>query len=206
MGMIKIKEDKNFLNDIFDWLNWFIDIPVVNKLIIPILLAIIVTGVINKRVTITIEKLKHKNEKDLQIESFYRETGGKQIVEMLDEWASLILDMNEKMNDRKFVKNYQNLMQKTFVFGGKHTIKLLTYYQQYNYNAPESHREKKKDIDITEYQAYIMVYLGLIAASVKKDFTNQDIDCMDLIKLKFTDYYKNEELLNKVHNNILQEL
>lgn len=169
-------------------------------------MAFIITVFINKRVKITIERIKHKNEKELQIESFYREIGGKQIVEMLDEWASIILNMETIVNDKNFTKKYQKLMHKTFVFGSNKTIKLLTLYQQYNYNPPEKHKNKDEGVDITEYQAYIMVYLGLIATSIKKDFTNQDIDCMDLIKLKFTDYDKNEKLFNKVQNNILKKL
>lgn len=206
MGVIKIKEDKNFINVMVDWLNWFFDIPFISNFVIPIVMAIIITGIINKRVTITIEKLKHKNEKELQIESFYRETGGRQIVEMLNEWAGLILNMQPNSKDKKFAKNYQDLMHKTFVFGSQKTIKLLTLYQQYNYNPPKEHHIKKEGNDITEHQAHIMVYLGLIAASIKKDFTNQDIDCMDLIKLKFTDFNKNKKLLNEVQDNILKEL
>lgn len=169
-------------------------------------MAVIITGVINKRVTITIENLKHKNEKELQIESFYRETGGKEIVKMFDEWSSIILNMETFIQDENFDEKYQNLMKKTFIFGSKNTIILLTHYQQYNYNTPEEHHIMKEKFDITEFQAYVMVYLGLIAASLKKDYTNQNIDCMDLIKLKINDYYKHEELLNKIKVNILKEL
>ncbi|MEB8104330.1 hypothetical protein [Mammaliicoccus sciuri] len=205
MGAIKIKEDKNFLYVFFDWINWFIEIPIVSNVIIPIIMAFIITAIINKRVTIAIEKLKHKNEKELQIESFYRESAGKEIVEMFNEWASIILNMETHINDKDFAENYQNLMKKTFIFGSKKTIKILTLYQQYNYNPPDKHFDKKKGFDITEHQAHIMVYLGLIAASIKKDYTNQDIDCTDLIKMKFIDYYKNEKLLDEVQNDILKK-
>lgn len=192
------------IENIFDGINWFLNITIIEKLIIPVLLAWFITGIISKRVSVQIEKLKHNNAKDLQIESFYRERGGEKLVEMLEEWANIFMNIEEVSKDDDFISKYNKLIHKTFVFGSSKTIKLLTLYQQYNYNTPENHIEVKGDFGISEYQAYVMVYLGLIAASVKKDFTNQDIDCMDLLKIKFTDYYENEKLLDVVHNKIME--
>ncbi|MCE4957465.1 hypothetical protein [Macrococcoides caseolyticum] len=184
----------NLINNLFECINSLIETPLFSKIIIPFTLLYIGSSIINK----SIEKIKHNNSMDLQAESFYKERSGQEIQTLLLDWSDLVLNM-QKIKDMT-PSDFQSLFQKSFVYGSERTVNLVSAYQQHNYKF-----KIEEDEDIKEEHNYkSLVFVAMIVSSLKRDFTNQNVDPLQILKIKLTDY--DDKKMRKYFNNIEKEI
>jgi len=169
-------------------INKLLESPFVEKFIFPLFLLILGSWLINR----SIERYKHNNALELQAESFYKERSGSEIQEILMLWSDLVLDI-EKVKGM-LPEDFQKLLLKTFVYGSERTVNLISSYQQHNY--------KKATDDNHTFKS--LVYVAMISSSLKKDFTNQSVDPLQLLKIKITDY--DDKMMRKHYKNIEKEI
>lgn len=168
-------------------------------LVVVITILIIVVRGLPKHISeIMMENMKHKNAKELQVESYFKELGGKQQLEILSIWTNLLVDikyMKEKYGagSEGSVERYNRLIHDTFIYGSDKTVKLLSLYTSSVY---------KKDVS----QAKLVMYIAYIASSLKEDFTGYGSSPQTLLQLKMTDYEQNKEKFILVQKEIEREL
>lgn len=147
-----------------------------------------------------VEDLRGKNERNLQIESYFREVSGEDLNVTLESWTSLIDTLNnEKANQKEINKYMKKLTSNTFMYGSAKTVKILALMQQNMYQHDKSGKG-------TNY--YIMVYISLMIASLKEDFTGEKIDPLDFLRLRLTDFQGKEmnKRLITIKKEVLKEL
>lgn len=169
-------------------INKLLESTLVVKFIFPLILLIIGSWLINR----SIEMYKHNNALELQAESFYKESSISEIRDILMSWSDLVLDMR-KINDMS-LEDFQKLFQKTFVYGSERTVNLISSFQQHNY--------KKVKEDNHNYKS--LVYVAMISSSLKKDFTNQNVDPLQILKIKISDY--DDKKMRKYYKSIEKEI
>ncbi|MDC2804816.1 hypothetical protein [Leuconostoc suionicum] len=144
----------------------------------------IVPGVIAKALE---QQRDYDFKKALQVDSFYRQSGSSILQELMNDWIKLATDMNyvEKV-DEKFITE---LTQKTIGYASSRTIKIAAAYFQLTYisNAVDEKGETDSLLQSSTNQKGI-VYFAAIVASLKKDFTGEEISPTDILRLKITDY------------------
>lgn len=169
-------------------INKLLESALVEKFIFPLLLLILGSWLINR----SIERYKHNNALELQAESFYKERSGSEIQNILLSWSDLVLDM-EKIKGMS-QEDFQELFQKTFVYGSERTVSLISSYQQHNY----------KDITDDNHNYKSLVYVAMISSSLKDDFTNQNVDPLQILKIKISDY--DDKKMRKYYKSIEKEI
>lgn len=139
---------------------------------------------------IKVEKLRGTNEKNLQIESYFRQISGKDIQEMFQKWLTLIEEINENKKNNIDLKKYiSDLQTKTFMYGSSETIQILTSMMQliYENNRVENKIEIKfGEAKETDYR--LLIYISYLIASLKKDFTGYEIKPVDFLEAKIKDF------------------
>ncbi len=71
----------------------FFQILNVVLVVVMTILVIVVKGLPKHISEIMMENMKHKNAKELQVESYFKELGGKQQLEILSVWTNLLVDL-----------------------------------------------------------------------------------------------------------------
>lgn len=161
-------------------------------------LIIVVKGLPKHISEIMMENMKHKNAKELQVESYFKELGGKQQLEILSIWTNLLVDI-EYMREmygtdsEGSVERYNKLVHDTFIYGSDKTVKLLSLYTSSMY---------KGNIR----QAKLVMYIACIASSLKEDFTGYSSSPQTLLQLKMADYEQNKEEFISIQKEIEREL
>lgn len=184
-----IKYLLNKYNDIdIEKANKLFESAFIEKFVFPLILLIVGSWLINR----SIERYKHNNALDLQAESFYREHSGNELQKILWSWSELVL--NVEMIKEMSTEDFQTLFQKTFVYGSERTINLVSSYQQHNY--------KKQQNEDHNYKS--LVYVAMISSSLKRDFTNQIVDPLQILKIKITDY--DDAKMRKYYKSIEKEI
>lgn len=139
-----------------------------------------------------VERLRSETEQNLQIESYFREVSGKDLNEILKKWSTLIDDLNSNsMTDKQLTKHMKDLTTKTFMYSSTRTTKILGLMQQLTYENGKIEKkikvrygkEKKNETDHRT-----IVYTSFIIASLKEDFTGYEIDPLDFLRLRLTDF------------------
>lgn len=140
------------------------------------------------------EKYKNKNNRQLQIESYFKQIGGKKQEELLSEWTDFLIDM--KQAEKDYVDNLdslKSLLHDTVVYGSDRTVKYLEGFKSLAF---------KKDVDDAEW----VVYMVCIVSSLKYDFTGYKVYPMYFIKISIKDYKDYEDkykyYLDKIYNDI----
>lgn len=182
---------------IFKFLNELLISPLFKNLIIPLFLLIVGSHLIRK----SIEKYKHLNAIELQAQSFYRERSTGEIDEMLSTWSNILFEPTS-VEDEAFENEYQKLLKNTFVYGSEKTIDLIASYQQFIYG--ESYDEPFEGTNVNKRNIYTMVYIALIASSIKEDYTNQKISPETILKIKINDYPQFEKYVSEVKDDIFK--
>lgn len=131
-------------------------------------------------------------KKALQIDSFYRENGSSVLQEIMMEWTVMATDLTD-LASRYDVESTRKLIQKTIGYSSTHTIKLTAAYLQHMYN--QSNNGLKG-----------VVYLAMIVASLKRDFTGQEIDPIEIIKMTITDFSESETVITGYRDEINKSL
>ena len=64
-----------------------------------------------------------------------------------------------------------------------------------------------QDENSTDYDNYItLVLIATIVSSLKKDFTGENIEALDILKIKINDFNENEALFVELMNDISKRL
>lgn len=151
------------------------------------------------------EQLRGKNERELQIESYFREVSGRDLNEVLSDWATLIDDLNDQERSQSEINEHvKKLTTKTFVYGSPRTTKILGMMQQHSYSQNKRGKNAEKDPNNTK----LIVYTSFMIASLKEDFTGYRIDPTAFLKIRLTDFSTpviNEKITN-FEKEILEEL
>lgn len=162
-----------------------------SAIIINALITIVFSGIIggflsyyfNKK----LENLKIKSNRDLQVESFFRDISGQKIEKSFNEWTSLFFNMTmiDKMKQKDLENKLNKMLTEIFLYGSSNTIKKAVTMQQYTYKMNQE-----------QQQINSLVYMFLFASvicSLKKDFTGYEIEEKELIQMMIKDYEKNLE-------------
>lgn len=130
-----------------------------------------------------LEKTKNKNAHDIQIESYFKQLGGKEQQKVLDIWTDFLVDMDKTTKKYNIkaegaVDNYHKLMHDTVVYGSDRTVNLLSLYNHYTFVAENS----------TEKSFKMMVYVAFLISSLKEDFSGYYISPLTLLKITIKDF------------------
>ena len=159
---------------------------------ISVLLLLILVGIYNLPnhvYKLIEEKYKQRGAKEIQIESYFKQLGGKKQEEILSKWTDFLTNMEETLNkytknDKKSLSHLMNLMHDTIMYGSDKTIKYVAYFRSL---------ADKKNIDNNEVQKYVVV-MACIVSSLREDFTGYKNDPLDLLKIIIRDYDTYEDI------------
>lgn len=142
-----------------------------------------------------VAEFKGQNDREIQVDSFFRQVKGSEIAEVLRFWSEMLLDMDNKVEEitedqSKFIEVQLN----TLMYGSENTVKILSKTMQHVYSGEQ--REAR------EHTYMLMFYIAYIISSLKRDFTGYSIDPLDIIKTKINDINTDE---NKVRFAVANE-
>lgn len=141
---------------------------------------------------IKMEGIKNENAKQLQIDSFYRQTSNEKLMETLSSWIQVIYDIDEfsKKEPEYFIK----MLSDVVLHGSEKSLSKMADFQQYTYKLGEGEFN-----DFTEEeQGLIGMYLAsFVVTQLKEDFTGYKIDSEQLLRSKISDYYSKKDSLEK---------
>ncbi|MGV0167162.1 hypothetical protein ACRYI5_01020 [Furfurilactobacillus sp. WILCCON 0119] len=144
-----------------------------------------------------IKRLEFGNNRQLQVEQYFRQIGGNELKSVLNDWTEYISKMSEKnkeMDTDKGREKFIDLTHKTLLYGSKKTVVLLSLLNQYNYKGQD------------EGGAKFMIYLANLIASLKYDFTGYEMNPLDLLMTKLTDYENEKTQYEKWNNEVKKEV
>lgn len=167
--------------------------------VISVLLFLILIGIYNLPnhvYKLLEESYRQKENRKLQIESYFRQVSGSKQEEVLSKWTNFLSDMEntvEKYTDKnpESQKLFRELIHDTLMYGSDETIKLIGNF--------------KNGIGKTEDDQKSVVYMAAIICSLRKDFTGYDSNPLDLLKITILDYDDYEQLYAKYWNEIKKE-
>lgn len=128
-------------------------------------------------------------KKALQVDSFYRQSGNSILQELMDDWITLATDMDFVQKIASDPSYLQNLIKKTIGYASGRSIKIAAEFFQLNFVSSAPDEDGKID-EAQRDLAYKkgIVYFAMMVASLKKDFTGEEISPTDILRLKITDY------------------
>lgn len=132
-----------------------------------------------------LEQYKSKKASELQIDSYFRDISGKDLQSLFSDWLDLCINTENKVNNLNRKKNYFDLIKKTVLFGSKKTIKICSVMQEFIY----SHNDLNDDCN----KLILTIYIFELVASLKNDFTGENISANDLLRLRISDYKEIEQ-------------
>lgn len=181
---------------------------------ISVLLLLILVGVYNlpNHVYKLIEKkYEQKGNKQLQIESYFKQLGGKKQEEILSKWTDFLTNMEETLDkytkhDEQSTKLLMELMHDTIMYGSDRTLKYVAYFRELASEDTDDDQVKvKDDEDNWENQIYV-VLMGCIVSNLKEDFTGYKSDPLDLLKITILDYDNYDNIYRNILDKVLKEL
>ncbi|AYJ38183.1 hypothetical protein [Lactiplantibacillus paraplantarum] len=144
-----------------------------------------------------IANTKFLNNRQLQVEQYFRQLGGSELKEVMEEWTKYITFIDETMetlNSDDGIARFKSLTHKTLLYGSDKTVAILGLLNQYNFKGQRDGGAK------------LMLYIANLIASLKYDFTGYQIDPLDLLRTEITDFDSNERDYNKMNADINEEL
>lgn len=129
------------------------------------------------------DSLKQNRQYDydnkLQIDNYYRSNGQSEMQKLIFDWSKLLIDSD---GAKKLGTNgLTELQSNTIGYASEDTIKKVGDLMQFFYNDSEKNEVPK---DPHEFVAYIAVIVSML----KKDFTGQTFNPIDLIRIKINDF------------------
>ncbi|QDK70338.1 hypothetical protein [Lactococcus protaetiae] len=167
-----------------------------------IVIAWFIYNLVKKIPEMISEKIKSEREfefnKILQIDNYYRKDGN--LAKIMTAWSKYVIDKNTLNNvgSAKGQKEMNDLIQLTVGYGSPRTIRLLSIMSQHIYN--------NKIPDSPESGLKLWVMLAMVVVSLKKDFANQVIDPLDIIKIRSTDFKEYEDTYSTYVKEITEEI
>ncbi|GKT04503.1 hypothetical protein [Furfurilactobacillus entadae] len=144
-----------------------------------------------------IKRLEFSNNRQLQVEQYFRQIGGDELQSVLNDWTEYITKMDEKnkeLGTDKGRQNFIDLTHKTLLYGSKKTVVLLSLLNQYNYKGQGDGGAK------------FMIYMANLIASLKYDFTGYEMNPLDLLMTKITDYDEEKAHYEKWNDEVKKEV
>lgn len=163
-----------------------------------------------RKTNIFIENEKQRHAHDLQSKSYFKQKGADQQKNILDEWTRFMTNMKEmtvkySLKNPNGIKELKKLIHDTFMYGSERTCILLALYSRDAYK----NNEKKVNKRSEKEQQKTVVYFAFIIASLKYDFTDEQVDPLLILQIQITDYdnyalqYKSlaKEIENEIQSN-----
>ena len=168
---------------------------------ISVLLLLILVGIYNLPnhvYKLIEEKYKQRGAKEIQIESYFKQLGGKKQEEILSKWTDFLTNMEETLNkytknDKKSLSHLMNLMHDTIMYGSDKTIKYVAYFRSLADKKNIDNNENLTNSTEVEAQKYVVV-MACIVSSLREDFTGYKNDPLDLLKIIIRDYDTYEDI------------
>lgn len=159
-------------------------------------LLLLIIYLIKKNPTMINDKLKDsrtfQNSHNLQVESYFRQVGNEEIKNLLNDWTSLIVNMDKTPK----VEFMTKLTQQTIMLGSSRTVKLVADMMQFNYINSQNNK-RNEDFTFT-----FMIYIAMIISSLKQDFTGYKTEPLDIIRIKISDYDKFENKYRQIYKKL----
>ena len=133
-----------------------------------------------------------QNSHNLQVESYFRQVGNEEIKNLLNDWTSLIVNMDKTPK----VEFMTKLTQQTIMLGSSRTVKLVADMIQFNYINSQNNK-RNEDFTFT-----FMIYIAMIISSLKQDFTGYKTEPLDIIRIKISDYDKSENKYRQIYKKL----
>ncbi|WP_273752826.1 hypothetical protein [Leuconostoc mesenteroides] len=177
--------------------NWGFIVQVVGVLCLIWLIA-----VIKKIPDAVSDKIKDERNfahtKQLQIDNFFRQNSGSEMQRVLFSWVEILSD-ETKIGELSENGGLKKLINETVGYSSPNTIKLMGMFFQ---NLYTNNVEKEgQDSDMST-----LVYVAMIASSLKYDFSGEEIDSFDLLRIQFNDYVIHEQEMLEHQKNICEAL
>lgn len=162
-----------------DAINWT---PILINAIITLIFSGIVGGYLSYYFNKKIENLKIKSNKDLQVESFFRDISGQKLETNFSDWTELFFNMTSinDMSQKDLESKLKKMLKEIFLYGSKDTVSKAVKMQQYTYRMSQ----EQQSINTFVY----MFLFSSVICSLKKDFTGYSVDEKELIKMMIKDY------------------
>lgn len=93
-------------------------------------------------------------------------------------------------NQENEIEIIKNLLQESYIYSSRSTIKAISTYQQHSYRIQEP-KEKRKDWENIQN----LIFIPRIIKRMKYDFTGEKIDSLELLKIKINDWNLKKELI-----------
>lgn len=174
-------------------MNWFNTI--LGVLLLFILAAI--KNIPNHMYKLFEERYKNKNNRQLQIESFFKQISGSKQEEVLSTWTNFLTDMENTTkkytaDTKEGKKLFRNLMHDTLMYGSPRTIKYVGAFKSCNSRDLKDQKQ--------------VVLMACIICSLREDFTGYRNSPLDLLKICITDYDKLEPRYKQSWDEIQEEI
>lgn len=143
------------------------------------------------------EERKNSNAHEIQVESYFKELGGKEQKVLLNKWSRILTHMEAITDEEEWVE----LIHETIIYGSTRTINILSAMSQYSYRG-----DMKKDKNGKVNPGKFLIYVSFLICSLKLDFSGQDIDPLVLIKIKINDAENFEKSYKKWIKEIKEEI
>ncbi len=192
---------------------WSSIISVVTLLVNAVLT--VYNSIMTRETNIFIENERQRHAHDLQSESYFKQKGAEEQKELLNEWTKFMTNMKEmtekySLHNPNGVKELEELVHDTFMYGSEKTCILLALYSKYNHdsnsleNTKNNNKVSRKDAE--REQQKMVVYFAFIIASLKYDFTDEDIDPLLILQIQITDYDHYAKMYKSLANEIQEEI
>lgn len=146
-----------------------------------------------------LEQTKNQNAHNIQVESYFKQLGGKQQQEILSQWTDFLTDLDKTSkkydgSSTRSQRDFKKLIHDTVVYGSDRTVNLLSNYSHSVYEGDDSNGNK------------MLVYVAYIITSLKNDFSGYKIEPLTLLKLMIKDYDELKPIYSKCAEEIEQEI
>lgn len=145
---------------------------------------------------------KSSDNRQLQVESYFRSISGDDQKDVFSQWALNMLDFkNSKLEPKN---DYTSLIYRTVVYGSDKTTILLSNMSHCMHTLDDD--PSKEDL------MKLKVYQAFIVSSLKFDFAGYNVDPIILLKINIsdfddyeTDYKKAAQAIRKELDDVLEE-
>lgn len=174
-------------------LSEFITTIIVTFLSVVLIIVKVLPKIIAQSIAKLIEQQRDYDfKKALQVDSFYRKSGNSVLQELMDDWIKLATDLDyvSKMNPDELTK----LVQKTVGYSSSRSIKIAAEFFQLSFVSYA--KDKDGNVNVEKQQIANekgIVYFAMMVQSLKKDFTGEEIQALDVLRMKMTDYKEQKE-------------
>lgn len=150
-----------------------------------------------------LEKAKAKDNRQLQVESYFKQIGGKEQQKVFNEWTKFLTDITN--NAKKYssteegIKSYRQLMHDSIIYASDRTLTYISAYSSFIYS------QKGQENPSDENTVKMLLYVAYIISSLKEDFSGYKIDPKKLIKMEINDYSIIENELDVAEKELKKE-